>query len=244
MRQVGAVEEGQDCRDSPGRTEAHVGSDGNNKRMKVNRKKRGKGERSVRQFYKTLILTQQNSMKLQSRTPTNIQNSEIAAGLTLKPQITAVGLLFLLHYCLVSGHLERYEKPESVKFPDPPPLLFLLPTETLECISGVLGNGMSASGISNSPLRVVMKLQQERWRSVRLTTSDHKSHSINPLIPSSSSSSSSSLSFQAPLQSISTLFSFSPLSIIGLDYILSPLLHSSCLSSSTLLLPTVPRTLT
>lgn len=121
MRQVGAVEEGQDCRDSPGRTEAHVGSDGNNKRMKVNREKRGKGERSVRQFYKTFILTQQNSMKLQSRTPTNIQNSEIAAGLTLKPQITAVGLLFLLHYCLVSGHLERYEKPESVKFPDPPP---------------------------------------------------------------------------------------------------------------------------
>lgn len=62
-------------------------------------------------------------MKLQSRTPTNIQNSEIAAGLTLKPQITAVGLLFLLHYCLVSGHLEQCEKPESVKFPDPPPPL-------------------------------------------------------------------------------------------------------------------------
>lgn len=96
-------------------------------------------------------------MKLQSRTPTNIQNSEIVAGLTLKPQISAVGLLFVLHYCLVSGHLERYEKPESVKFPDLL-LLLLLPTETLECISGVLGNGMSASGISNSPLRVVMKL--------------------------------------------------------------------------------------
>lgn len=70
---------------------------------------------------------------------------------SLRKQVDTCWTIQTLCYCLISEHLmDKKLLPQT--FPG-------LPTETLECISGVLGNGVSVSGISNSPLSAEMKLE-------------------------------------------------------------------------------------